>query len=198
MINLLPPDTYQAILYARRNTRLAGWIVAVSVGLAMMIVVVMGGQFAIDRSTKDYQRQANDAQQQLKAQKLDETQAKVQDISSSLKLVVDVLGREVLFSKLLQQIGSVMPPGSSLSGLSISKVQGAIDLNAVARDYQIATQVQVNLQDPVNKIFDKADILSINCASNSTDPDYPCQVNLRVVFTKDNPFLFINSQGPKS
>ena len=198
MINLLPPNTYQSILYARRNSRLVSWIVAVIVGLSLIAVVVIGGQFFIDKSSRAYQQQADAAEQQLKIQKLDETQARVKEISGSLRLVVDVLGREVLFSKLLQQIGSAMPPGSSLAGLSIIKVQGGIDLNAVAKDYQTATQVQVNLQDPKNKIFDKADIVSITCSSTSSDPDYPCQVSLRVAFAKDNPFLFIHNTGVKS
>jgi Tfp pilus assembly protein PilN len=198
MINLLPPDNYQAILYARRNTRLVRWIIACFAGLAIMSMVVMTGQLFINKSAHSYQQQADAAQEQLKVQQLDKTEARVKDISGSLKLVVDVLGREVLFSKLLQQIGSVMPPGSSLAGISIVKTQGGIDLNAVAKDYQTASQIQVNLADPNNKIFDKADIVNITCASNPSDPAYPCQITLRAAFASNNPFLFINTAGTKS
>ena len=71
---------------------------------------------------------------------------------------------------------------------------GGIDLNAVTKDYQTATQVQLNLQDPKNKIFDKADILNITCSSsNPADPSYPCTISLKALFAKNNPFLFINS-----
>ncbi|HSX45005.1 MAG TPA: hypothetical protein VLF39_02765 [Candidatus Saccharimonadales bacterium] len=195
MINLLPTDVYQSITFARRNTRLVDWILAVLGGIAIIIIIVISGYFVINRSARDYQKQADSSEQQLKIEKLDETQARVKDISASLNLVVSVLSKEILFSKLLQQIGSVMPPGSSLAGLSISKVQGGLDLSAVAKNYQTATQVQLNLQDPNNKIFTKADIVSVSCSSTSSDVNYPCQINLRAVFAKDNTFLFINSAG---
>jgi hypothetical protein len=56
--------------------------------------------------------------------------------------------------------------------------------------------VQVNLADPTNKIFSKADIVSITCSSsNALSPLYPCTVNVRALFVTNNPFLFINSKG---
>lgn len=186
----------QNLTYARFNTRLARWVVATIVGLVGIGIVVMFGEFFIHQSIKTYSDRVSAGQQQLKAQKLDETEKHVQDLSGSLKLVVQVLGREVLFSKLLQQIGSAMPDGASLASLSISKTQGGIDLNAVAKDYQTATQVQVNLQDPANKIFDKADIIAVTCNStSSTDPTYPCQISIRALFGKNTNFLFIHSGG---
>lgn len=194
MINLLPPQVRQDIMYARRNTKLRNWITATVLGLFGIAIIVVFGEFYLHRSTSTYAHRVADSQQQLKIQKLDETQKRVQDISGSLKLVVQVLGREVLFSELLQQIGAAMPPGSSLSSLNISKIQGGIDLNAVAKDYQIATQVQVNMQDPANQIFQKADILNVSCHSGTgVDPDYPCQVGVRALFNKNNKFLFIHS-----
>ena len=195
MINLLPPKTREDILYARRNTRLSKWIMATALGLVGIVIIVLGGTFYIRQSIKTYEKRVATAQEQLRIQKLDETQKRVQDISGSLKLVVQVLSKEVLFSKLLQQIGSAMPAGSSLASLSINKTQGGIDLNAVAKDYQTATQVQVNLQDPKNKIFDKAEIVSVTCSSNTTDPTYPCQITLKALFSKNTPFLFINNSG---
>ncbi len=199
MINLLPPKVREDISYAKRNTKLLHWMVATLLGLAGIFIIVLAGEFYIHRSTSSYAERVAAAQEQLKVQKLDETQKRVKDISGSLKLVVQVLGREVLFSKLLQQIGAAMPPGSSLASLSINKTQGGIDLNAVAKDYQTATQVQVNMQDPANKIFDKADILNVTCnSSSSVDPIYPCQISLRALFTKNTPFLFIHNNGTKS
>ncbi len=194
MINLLSPESRESILYARRNTILIRWMLALILGLFIIGIIVIFGHLFISRSIVDYQTRVDEAQLQLKINKVDDTQKKVEDISSSLKLVVQVLGREVLFSKLIQQIGSAMPPGSSLAGLSINKTQGGIDLNAVAKDYQTATQVQLNMQDQKNKIFVQADIINISCNTTSaSDPTYPCQVSLRALFAKDNPFLFIRT-----
>lgn len=201
MINLLPPDFKENISFARRNTMLRKWVIALIISITAIASTVAVGQLYLHQSTKTLSAQVQQSTEQLKIQKLEETQTRVEGISSSLKLVVQVLGREVLFSKLLQQIGAAMPPGAVLTNLSINKLQGGLDLQVAASDYQTGTQVQVNLQDPGNKIFEKADIVSIQCASGenaSSDPfksQYPCTVQIRALFAKNNPFLFINNRA---
>lgn len=196
MINLLPPDQKENMAYARRNTKLRRWITATMCGIVGILIVAGVGQLYLQASIKAYSQQVATGQAELKAQKLDETQTKVQQLSDDLKLVIQVLQKEILFSKLLKQIGGALPSGSVLTNLSINKVQGGLDLQAAAIDNQVATQVQVNLQDPKNQIFDKADLISIQCSSkNSGDPfksQYPCTVQLRALFAKNNSFSFIN------
>jgi len=194
MINLLPPAIRGDVSYARRNTHLLRWCVGLLVGLAAICFIVLFGLLYIHQSAHNTQDQIDAAHTQLQQQKLSETQARVENINNGLKLTVQVLSREVLFSKLLQQVGAAMPSGTALTGLSISKVQGGLDLNAKATDYQSATQVQVNLQDPKNKIFSKADIITVTCAATN-DPGYPCTVSIRALFSKDNTFLFTKSGG---
>lgn len=195
MINLLPPDIKEQLGYARRNTLLRRWSLSVFAGIVGIIIVVFGGYLYIGQSIDAYQKQVQQTKDSLASQKLEETQKRVQNLSSTLRLVIQVLSREVLFSKLLKQVGAAMPPGAVLQSLSINKLEGGIDLQAVASDYQTGTQVQVNLQDPANKIFDKADILSIACTSNKdSDSLYPCQVNIRALFAKDNSFSFVRNK----
>lgn len=198
MINLLPPAKKESYRYAARNTSLIKWIFAALISLAGVGVIATYGLLAMEQSINTYSNRVSQAQETLKKEKLSETEAKVKDISGSFKLVVSVLSKEVLFSKLLQQIATTMPPNVDLIDLNISQVQGGIDITAAASDYNTATQVQVNLSDPSNKIFSKADIVSITCDSKSTnDPGHPCTVQLRALFVnaKDNPFLFINNKG---
>lgn len=191
MINLLPPDVHRSIAYARRNTQLVRWLVALLIGLAGIIIITFAGLFYIDNATSQVQSQVALAQQDLKTQKLEETQARVEDMSSSFKLVTQVLSRQILFSEVLKQVGAVMPSGASLAQLGVSQLEGGIDLQIVAVDYQSATQVQVNLEDPKNKLFSKVDIVSITCGENESDT-YPCSGRLRALFVKDNnPFLFL-------
>ncbi len=194
MISLLPPDVKRNISYARRNAKLVRWLSALGLGIAGTIIVVLVGLFYMQQQTTSLQKQVSQTTDELNAQKLPETQKQVEDISSSLKLVVQVLSREILFSKLLKQIGSSIPAKASLTGISLSKITGGIDLTAIAADYNTATQVQVNLKDPANKIFDKADIVNITCSSASgADPRYPCTVTIRAQFSTNNPFLLINT-----
>lgn len=196
MINLIPPDEKRQISYARRNVKLIKWGIAALVGIFGVLIIVGFGILYINQNTNSIARQAKETEEQLKVQKLDETKQKVSEISSSLKLVISVLSKEVLFSRLMKQIGAATPSGAALTSLNISKIEGGIDLQFGATDYQTASQVQVNLQDPANGIFDKADILNINCSNTaSAESSYPCTVTIRSLFTKNNPFLFINSKA---
>ncbi len=205
MINLLPPDIKQNIIYARRNRHLLRWSGVIFFSITTIITVVFLGHMYINRSVVAYSSQVEGSREALKIQKLEETQKRVDDITSSLKLVLQVLAREVLFSKLIRQVGAAMPESTILTNLQVTKIEGGIDLDAVSVDYKTGTQIQVNLSDPKNKIFDKADIINITCTpvTTSTTPSatatqqinskYPCQVKIRALFTKNNPFLFINN-----
>src|SRR3989344_6527334 len=196
MINLLPPDVKENIKYARRNTRLRQWIVVFLFCIIGIAGTVGVGQLYLQQSINSYTAQVKQGKEDLEKQNLEGTQKQVQDLTDSLKLVTQVLQREILFSKLLVQIGSSLPNGSVLSSLSINKVQVGLDLQAAAQDYHTATQVQLNLQDPKNKIFEKADIVNIQCAAaeNSTIPVnnlYPCTIQIRSLFAKNNSFSFV-------
>lgn len=199
MINLLPPDIKETFYYARRNLMLLRWVVAFFIGIAGIGGVVFAGLLSINQYTKTYASDVQNKKNDLVQQKMAETQKRTEDISNSTKLALQVLSRQVLFSELLRQIGAAIPAGASLQSLSLDKLEGGIDLQIVAVNYETATQVQVNLEDPDNKIFEKADILNIACStpesSNQAPERYPCQVTVRALFSKDSRFLFTNSSG---
>ncbi len=197
MINLLPPEIKNNYKYARRNTRLRLWVV-----ICLMTLVGLGGLttyglLRLHQSTTDYQQQISMTKQLFKKESFAGTQKQVQDISDSLKLAVMVLSKEVLFSELIKQIGASMPNDANLTGLNINQVQGGLSITADATDYKTASQVEVNLSDPANKIFSSADLESITCQSTGTaNKAYPCVVIIRALFAQNNPFLFINGKGP--
>ena len=195
MINLLPPEVKEEYRYGLRNTALVNWVSAFIVALLGLGVIATYGLLTMQNSTADYENKVAISQKSLKDQNLDGTEKQVKDITTNLKLVVQVLSKEVLFSKLLKQVATVIPANARLKGLNISQTTGAIDITAEAKDYQTATQVQVNLQDPHNQIFSKADIVSIQCAAAAQNSQYPCTVQIRALFSNNNPYLFINSKG---
>jgi Tfp pilus assembly protein PilN len=192
MINLLPPSLKEQYVFGRRNVSLRRWAVALTFGLAGVVVVTVGGMLLMQKSITNYQGQVAAAQDTLKKQDLEGTRAHAKTITDSIKLATDVLSKEILFSQLLTQVAKVIPSNANLTDLNISTDQTSIEVKAVAADYASATQLQVNLQDPANKIFSKADIQTISC-SGSQDSKYPCSVTLKALFSKNNPFLFINN-----
>lgn len=189
MINLLPPEVKTNISYARRNTVLRKWALATTVAILGLVSIVLFGQLYLDNSINAYSAQAQDTREQLRIQKIDETQKRVNEISSNLKLVVQVLQREILFSKVLKQIGASIPNGAVLTELTIAKVQGGIDLQYEAQNYQTATQILLNLQDPKNQIFEKADIENITCTDTPVvGKKYNCTIEIRALFGKNTQF----------
>jgi Tfp pilus assembly protein PilN len=200
MINLLPVETKANYVFARRNTRILKWAAGLLVGILGIALVINGGTIYINQSINDSTNAISDINSQLRYEKLDKVQGQVSAISNNLKLMVTVLSKEVLFSQLLQQIGITLPNGAVLTGINITQVQGGIDLQAAAVNYQTASQIQINLQDPNNKIFSKADLISIQCSGSpgtiggSFSNAYPCKVQIRAQFVANNPFLFINSK----
>lgn len=195
MINLLPPDVKEDYRYGARNTVLLNWVIAFGVALVGLGVLTTYGLVAIQKSSNSYASQVASAQAQLDAQNLKGTEKQVTEISNDFHLVVQVLSQEVLFSKLLRQIATVIPSNTVLTGLNINQTSGGIDITAAAANYTAATQIQLNLQDPANKIFSKADIVSINCGAQTAATSYPCSVQIRALFSNSNPYLFINSSG---
>ena len=199
MINLLPPELKKSYEYGRKNVSLRRWVIAFSFAFIGLWAIATYGLLDLRQSTTDYKQTTVVSEATLKSEDYAGTQKQIEDISGSFELAVKVLSQEVLFSQLLKQIAATMPAKSNLTGLNISQTQGSLDISAIATDYNTATQVQVNLADPKNKIFSKADIISINCSKDAaTDPAYPCAVTIRALFSSNNPFLFINSKGIKS
>ena len=200
MINLLPPELKQSYHYAVRNVRLVRWAFMCGLSLVGLAVISTAGLIYVQQSTRSYDDQIATGQALLKEEKLSSTQTEIKDISSSLKLAVQVLSKEVLFSKLLTQLATITPSNSVLTSLNISQSQTSVDVTALSTDYNAAAQLQVNLADPANKLFSKADIVSVNCGSggsSGSDSKYPCTATIRALFASNNPYLFINDGGTK-
>lgn len=198
MINLMPPELKTGYTYARRNVVLRKWAVTFLIALLGLGALTTFGLLTIKQSTVHYRNQNKAAEAVFQQEKSSATHKQVQDISNNFKLAVKVLSQEVLFSQLIKQIAATIPANANLTGLSIPQTKGGIDITAEATDYKTATQVQVNLSDPNNKIFSRADIVNIACGgSTATDAAFPCTVNIRALFAPNNPFLFINDKGAK-
>lgn len=193
MINLLPAERKKAYLFARRNSIILRAIVGLAIGFTVLVLIVGGSLLFLQRETDNFKDSIAISKSDLQKQDEAETIARVQDISNSLKLVVNVLEQEVLFSELLKQVGAVMPSGTVLRNLSLNgDLSGALDLEAGAIDQNSASQVLINLKDPSNQLFKNADLVAITCSG--TDPAYPCTVILRAEFSNDNEFMLLSKE----
>ncbi len=197
MINLLPHSEKVDIALSRRNAKLLKASMICLFVITANVLIAFAGIFYMNQSIANLRTQKDLATQELATSKYDETVKKVEDISNNLKLTTQVLSREILFSKLIKEIGSVMPSNTSLTDLKIGNTDGAIDLTAIASDYTSASQIVVNLQDSSTKIFDKADLLNTTCSGGTADSRYPCTVRIRARFEKSTSYMFIAPETKK-
>ena len=73
-----------------------------------------------------------------------------------------------------------LPSGAKLTGLNITQLAGGsgLDVSAEVANTTTATQVQVNLADPANKILPKPIFRVLPATQNAPDPNYPCSVTI--------------------
>lgn len=180
MINLLPHEFATNIRYGRLNTTLRRWFLGVLVATGGLILIIAIGWLYMGGQSESLEHYIATNKQQLESQKLDQVQKDASEISGDVKVINQVLSREISFSALMQDIGKIMPTGTVLNGLTLAKVDGAIDLTASARDYTSAAQVAINLSDPGNNIFSSIDIVSISCPKSSVA--YKCSGIYKALF----------------
>ncbi len=197
MINLLPTDKKQATAYARRNTATIKWLTGVGLALVGIVVVTGGSLFYLRQDSSVLKKSIEESKASLTAQNEEATLKRAQEMSGNLKLAVDVLSNEVLFSKLLQRIGLVMPSGTVLQSLSLTSdiASNGISLEIGASDYESGSRAHANLNDANNGIFEKADIEDITCSAEPEAAPYYCLVTVRALFAKDNPFMLISEDN---
>jgi Tfp pilus assembly protein PilN len=191
MINLLPADYRLKLRYGRLNARLTQWLVISLAVIGGLMLILGAGRLYLAQQTRSLNQSITTTQNQLKEQNLEQVQKQAEEISQNIRVIEQVLKREIRFSDLIQEIGQVMPRGAVLNSLTLSeKVSGALDLNANAKNYESAAQIAVNLSDPKNNLFTKVDIINISCSS--ANRAYPCTGAFRALFDAKTSQRFLN------
>jgi hypothetical protein len=202
MINLLPRQEKQNITYARRNNILYKWILTAIAVIGLIILITIAGIIYIQLNIDNIRKSTTTTQDAINNQKLEQSQKDLQKLSDNLNTVVKLLSNQVLFSKLLPKIASILPPNTALGSITLSdQTNSAVDMSINAKDRSDANQAYANISNPSNGLFDKADLISISCTdstkSSSSDNQYPCTANIRATFSAEAKKSFINSLGVK-
>ena len=196
MINLLPPERAARIRYGRSNGLLVHWLTSAGIAIVGLLLIIASGVVYINQQSGDLQNNIVTDNEQLTSGKISQVETNVKTISSDVKLINQVLGREIRFSDLMLQIGKVMPAGTVLSSLTLTNINGAMDITANTLDNPSAAQIAINLSDPVNNLFTHVDIVSISCANDHPTSPYPCTATYRALFSESAASRFLNvAQG---
>lgn len=191
MINLLPPQRVQDIKYSHLNNGLRKWLIASVAAVVLLLIVATGGVIYMNRQAQTLNANLANTKKELEQQNLTQVQKDAKEITGDIKVINQILSHDVRFSELIDQIGKAMPPRSVLGSLTLTKADGALDLTASATDNASATQIAVNLHDPANNLFDKVDIINIDCRETN-NAVYPCKATFRVLFNKSAKTRFLS------
>lgn len=181
MINLLPPIYVDKIRYSRKNAALLKSLIWLGLANIGLVTILLAGAFYIDRQSSHIQTQIEASEKQLKAQNLDQVEKESQQITNNIRIINQVLSKEVLFSEVIQEVGKIIPSGSVLSSISLTQVSGSIDLVINSRDNNSAVQAAANLSDPKNNLFEKVDVVNVSCTGSN--PGYPCSSTFKALFS---------------
>jgi len=195
MINLLPPLHADTIRYGRRNMKLRRWIFAAVLANIGLILILASGWIYLNQQTMNLKHEVDINNQQLQSQNVDGVRKDAEEITGDIKVINQILSREIRFSDLISDIGTVMPKGTVLSSLTLTKANGTIDLSTKAINYKSAAQIAVNLNDPNNQLFDKVDIVNVNCGGlNEIGGQYHCSATFKALFSKEAQTKYLNAQ----
>ncbi len=158
MINLLPLDIRIDRRFGRLNRIIIGYVIALSITAFLVAVVMLGSLkfFGTDESAIKRETAENTAT-------IASLQSKTSDLNNTvtrLEVANKLHDGGVNFSELVPKIGSILPEGTVLNGLSLT--EGSIDALNLDLDLErpeLAAILVRNLVD--SEIFEAADIGAI-------------------------------------
>jgi len=159
VINLLPPDIKKETKFARINVALMQYLLLIIVvGVALSAIMIFGGRIV---ASNENSLEDNISLEQDKAQELSSINDEARVPSEKIDTIGTLLAREIKFSDLLREIGSLMPKGSILTNLAISEESqdDPLLLDASVVDEDTAAILRENLVN--SNLFTNADIVSI-------------------------------------
>lgn len=182
MINLLPEDRKSDIRAARVNIILATYA-GITLMAAVFLVTVLFISYTVLQSTKT-SADAIVSDNDLKTSVYSSTQAKVEDLRSTLSQTQDTISNEVRFSKVLTSLGSIMPQGAIINSLNLNDSS----FNGSQTTINITTKDENTANESINDFKASPMFLSVEAGTIEQSGDtagYPVSVNLTVIFNRE-------------
>jgi hypothetical protein len=197
MINLLPTEAKEEARYGRRNRKLAFASGAICLMIVALGALTLFGQYYLSQSKNQYNASGLVVIQRIKDQNLEQSQKGLEALAVNFKIASQLLGKQILFSKLFPKLAEIIPKGAYVRQLSIDEKSTYLQFEIGAPTRELANQGYINVADPKNGLFEKADLLDISCsdpsATTSTiDQATACTATVKALFRNDSPFLLLN------
>jgi Tfp pilus assembly protein PilN len=187
MINLLPPEHRQEIIYGRKNKALVGWIIAMLIVLIGVIAITFIGQFYIKSNVNNLNKTIQATQQRIKDQNLEARQAEISQFANNLNTVNSLLADQLLFSKIITNLGEILPSGVTVQNIDFTSTDSTLKLQLIGADEKAVTQGFVNVSSAPNSLITAADLESVDCSGQGG-----CVATVTALLNKDSELYFLN------
>jgi Tfp pilus assembly protein PilN len=181
MINLLPPGDKRQIRAGRSNALLLRYniLLVVAVGFLMAAIGVV---YVYLGNTKLGAEQVI-KENQAKVADFAETENKANEFKNNLAIAKQILGKEVIYTKVILEISALTPKGVVLDSLNLDAKNFGTQttLSAHAKNINDAIALKTSFQN--STLFSNVNFQSIS--TEESGGSYPIRVNLNVTINKD-------------
>lgn len=193
MINLLPYDYKQELMYARKNYVLLKWLMALSIAVIFVLAISFGGAFVINNERAKAEALAK-AESDAINNSADKTEFdNYKKFKSDYDTVVKLLSKQLRYTKMIQDIGQLLPSGTRIDGIKLTPGTTSLTLS-IHGDSQDSLKnafVKITSTTSQKQLFPKADIESITCSETASSKD--CTASIKVLLSADSQYYYINS-----
>lgn len=160
MINLLPPDHKEYIYYGRKNYQTLIWLTTVAFGVGILLVVALVGRLTIQTARNQTLNQKIAVEAQISDANLDATEKEYTSFVEGIDNVKKVYQQQILYSRLIRKLATLLPPGSSLTNISLSDKDRAVNLDFNNDRDGLGPTIQINLENQGDQIAEKSRIMT--------------------------------------
>lgn len=178
MINLLPEVIREERKFGRKNRILLGYSVAIIITAFLVAGIMIGSIQFVGQDVKAIEQDIAVNEQEVAS--LEQEISDLKQVADRLELANTLYEQNIIFSELIPQIGSVLPRGTVINGLSLTGGNtDPLSLNVNLTSADLVPTLQKNLVE--SELFEAADIGSI--APFGSDGPYSFTATVDVSFT---------------
>lgn len=155
MINLIPDEHREQIHYGRKNAQVLVWLSTVAFGIVVLVVVALVGRITIQTAKNQTLDQKTAVETQISDAKLDSVEKEYTTFVNGVASVKKVYQQQILYSRLIRKMATLLPPGARLTTISLSDKDRAINLNFNNDIDNLGPTIQVNLQNQGAQIAER-------------------------------------------
>jgi len=178
----MPDEIKKEIRAARVNVMLARYILVI-IAAFLFLLMLLGGSYVVLMQTKqsaDLSIDTNDT----KAAVYSTTKAQVDALSASLSETRTILDQEILYSKVLANIGQQLPAGTVIGTLNLTSANFTgtpLTIDAYAKTNDAAVALREKFQS--SPYFSNVKLESVSDSSTGIS-GYPIKVSLSLVMNR--------------